>query len=116
MPRYILILRDSGNFPTDLSPQEMQAIIERYMKWGNRLRERGALRLSEKLRDNEGKIMRRNGDKLAVTDGPFMEAREVVGGLYEVEAPDYESVVKECNDHPHLDWGTIEIREVEVLG
>jgi hypothetical protein len=116
MPRYLLLLRDSGQFPTDLSPQEMQAIIGRYMQWGNRLREKGLLKGSDKLRDGEGRIMRRQGDKMTVTDGPFADAKEVVGGFYMIEAANYDEALRHCNDHPHLDWGSIEVREVEPMG
>jgi hypothetical protein len=116
MPRYLLLLRDSGQFPTDLSPQEMQAIIGRYMQWGNRLRDKGLLKGSDKLRDGEGRVMRRNGGNLSVTDGPFAEVREIVGGFYMIEAANYEEALAHCNDHPHLDWGSIEVREVQHMG
>ena len=48
-----------------------------------------------------------------VTDGPYAEAREVIGGLFIVEATNYEEVVELSKDCPHLDFGTIEIREVQ---
>ena len=48
-----------------------------------------------------------------VTDGPYAEAREVIGGLFIVEAQTYEEVVELSKDCPHLDFGTIEIREVQ---
>jgi hypothetical protein len=115
MPRYLLVLRDNGQFPTDLSPQEMQAIIGRYMQWGQRLREQGLLKASDKLKDGEGRIMRRDGGKVAVTDGPFAESREIVGGFYLIEAKNYDDAVGRCQDHPHLEWGSIEVREIQEL-
>ena len=48
-----------------------------------------------------------------VTDGPYAEAREVIGGLFIVEANTYDEVVELSKDCPHLDFGTIEIREVD---
>ena len=48
-----------------------------------------------------------------VTDGPYAEAREVIGGLFILEAGNYDEAVTLCQDCPHLDFGTIEIREVE---
>ena len=48
-----------------------------------------------------------------VTDGPYAEAREVIGGVFIVEAKNYDEVVELSKDCPHLDFGTIEIREVE---
>jgi hypothetical protein len=48
-----------------------------------------------------------------VSDGPFAEANEVMGGLFVIEAATYDEVVELCKDCPHLDFGSIEIREVE---
>jgi hypothetical protein len=48
-----------------------------------------------------------------ITDGPYAEAREVIGGLFILEAADYEEAVALSRDCPHLDFGSIEIREIE---
>jgi hypothetical protein len=48
-----------------------------------------------------------------VTDGPYAEAREVIGGLFIVEAGDYDEVVALSQDCPHLEFGTIEIRQIQ---
>ena len=46
----------------------------------------------------------------------MLEAREVIGGLFVLEATNYDEVVALCRDCPHLDFGTIEIRQVEPTG
>jgi hypothetical protein len=107
MPQYVLLLRDEGAFPQDISPQEIQAIIERYRVWGEKVRRLAG----EKLRDGEGRILRRSG----VTDGPFTESKDVVGGYFIIEASDYEDALRKCRDCPHLDFGSIEIRQIEAL-
>jgi hypothetical protein len=48
-----------------------------------------------------------------VTDGPYAEGREVIGGLFIVDAKSYDEVVALCRDCPHLDFGAIEIREIQ---
>ena len=51
-----------------------------------------------------------------VTDGPYSETKEVVGGYFTIEARDYEAALAECRDCPHLEYGgTIEVREVEPV-
>ena len=51
---------------------------------------------------------------LRVTDGPFAEAKEVIGGYFTIEAADYNEAVEICSDCPHLTYGgRIELREVE---
>jgi hypothetical protein len=113
MPQYMLLLHDSGTFPADMSPEDMQAVIQRYISWRKRVEAGGHKVGGHKLRDGDGRVMRRAGDATKVTDGPYAEAREVIGGLFIIEAQSYDEVVTLSRDCPHLDFGTIEIREIE---
>lgn len=113
MPQFVLLLRDApGSFPADASPEEMQSIIGRYREWSQRVRTAPG---SQKLRDREGRVVRRDGTSLAVTDGPYAESREVLGGFFVVEADDYDQAQQLVADCPHLDYGSIEIRQIEVM-
>jgi len=113
MPRFVLLLHDSGKFATDLSPDQIQAIIQRYVAWRQKIQQNGRQVSGHKLTEGQGRVMRGAGGTPKVTDGPYAEAREVIGGLFVVEAKSYEEVVELCRDCPHLDFGSIEIREVE---
>jgi hypothetical protein len=113
MPNYVLLLHDAGSFPSDISPQEIQAIIQRYVTWRQKVQQGGRAVIGHKLRDGEGRVMRGKAGAPTVKDGPYAEAREVIGGLFVVEAKTYDEVVALCQDCPHLDFGAIEIREVE---
>lgn len=115
MSQFTLLLRDSGEMFGKLGPAEIQAVIARYSAWVDGLRKIGKLSASHKLRDLEGKVVRRAGSKVMVTDGPFTEGKEVIGGLFVIEAADYAAALKAVDDCPHLDFGSIEVREVEVL-
>ncbi|MGH9457050.1 MAG: YciI family protein [Thermoanaerobaculia bacterium] len=115
MAKYMLLLRDNGTFDSGISPEEIQAIIQRYGDWRDALRKRGKLAASNKLSDGEGKLVRRNGSSLAVTDGPFAEAKEVIGGYFLLEADSYDEALALSRDCPHLDFGSIEIRRVDEL-
>lgn len=112
MPNYILLLHDSGTLPPDMSAEDIQHVIERYVAWRRRVEQGGRKVEGHKLVDRQGRVLRGPGSP-TVTDGPYAEAREVIGGLFIVEANDYDEVVALCADHPHLDFGTIEIREIE---
>ena len=113
MPQYLLLLHDSGNFPPDISPEEIQAIIQRYVTWRKKVASNGHPVNGYKLKDGEGRLLRGKVGAPVVTDGPYAEANEVIGGLFIVEARDYNEAQKLASDCPHLDFGTIEIREVE---
>ena len=58
MAKFVLMLRDQGTFGADMSPADIQAVIEKYIAWGEGLRQRGQLHLGEKLRDGEGRVLR----------------------------------------------------------
>ena len=116
MPRYMLLLHDDQSAFTSLSPQQMQTIIEKYIAWGGRLRERGVLGESNKLADEPGRVVRSNNGTMRVTDGPYSETKEVLGGYYIVRADDYDAAVALTRDCPHLEYGgTIEVRQIEEM-
>ena len=49
---------------------------------------------------------------MTVTDGPFTEGKEVMGGYFAIQAASFEDAIRLCDNHPHLDFGSIEIREM----
>ena len=108
MPQFVLMLRDNGTFPGDISPEEIQQIIQRYTLWKEKVNGQG-----QKLYDGEGRVAVRKDGKIAVTDGPYVESKEVLGGYFLIEADDYDAVTKMLDDCPHLDFGSIEIRRIE---
>lgn len=108
MPQFVLMLRDNGSFPETISPEEIQQVLERYGAWSARLGAKG-----QKLRDGEGRVMVRKDGGVTVTDGPYAEAREIIGGYFLIDAEDYDAAAKLAEDCPHLDFGSIEIRQIE---
>ena len=108
MPQFIVMLRDAGSWPGEFSPDEMQAIIQKYGAWVRGIGGKG-----HKLRDGEGRIVVRKDSGISVTDGPYAEAKEVLGGYLVVDADSYDDVIRSCENSPHLDYGSIEIRQIE---
>lgn len=88
-------------------------MFQRYRKWREGLIAKGICDGGNKLRDASGRVMRQSTGKLVITDGPYAETREVLGGYFMIRADDYDQAVEISKDCPHLDFGTIEIREVE---
>ena len=109
MAQFILMLRGQGMVREGMSPEEMQQITGRYRDWMAKVSATG-----QKLRDGEGRVIRRNGST-TVTDGPFVEAKEILGGYLAIEAGSYDEAVRICADCPHLDFGSIEVREVQQV-
>ena len=109
--KFMLLLR--GGIPNrDLSPEQLQAQIEKYISWIDSLRKKGHFLAGEPL-DEEGKILSgRNAQ--TITDGPFTESKEAVGGYFIISAKDLDAAVEISKDCPILkNGGTIEVRPIQ---
>jgi hypothetical protein len=116
MAKYMLLLYDCPASWKDISPDEMQKAIQKYIAWGERLHNQGVFEASHKLAADVGKVIRGHGKQLRVIDGPYSETKEILGGYFLIDAPNYNDAVKQCNDCPHLEYGgTIEVREVDTM-
>ena len=116
MAEFMLLLYDDPAGWRDHSPQDMQKAIEKYIAWGNKARENGFYKASHKLVNDAGRVMRGKGGRPRVSDGPYSETKEVLGGYYLIEAASYEQAVERSRDHPHLEFGgTIEVRVVDTV-
>lgn len=114
MESYLLLLHGRDNYER-LSPEQMQAIIDRYRAWGQKLRDAGRMLGSNKLEDKSGRVLRADSGQLHITDGPYAESKDVLGGYFMVSAETYEDAVELCRDCPHLDFGVIEVRQVQKM-
>ena len=83
------------------------------LRWGDGLRARGVLRASESLRpDTEGIRITLDGPKRLVTEGPFAESKEIVGGFFLLDVDSKEQAVAIAHECPATGWATVEVREI----
>ena len=116
MPKYMLLLHDRTDGFAAMSPEQMQQVIQKYMAWGDKLRASGTITDGQKLTDEPGRVIRTNGGQVRVTDGPYSETKEVLGGYYTVQATTYEEAIEIARSCPHVEYGgTIEVRQVHDL-
>jgi hypothetical protein len=108
MAQFMLLLYHDPAGWAQLSPEEMQKALEKYMAWVNK----PFTVNSKRLAPEPGKVLRPGAGKPRIADGPYSETKEVLGGYYTIEAADYDEAVKLALDHPHLGYGgTIEVRK-----
>jgi len=116
MAQYMLLLYDNPANWAKLGPEDIQKAIMKYHSWGQKLREKKLLLASHKLADEPGKVLRGSGGQVRVSDGPYSETKEWLGGYYLVDAPNYAAAVEASRDCPHLEYGgTIEVCEVDAM-
>jgi hypothetical protein len=88
--------------------------MERWVAWMNDLRAKGHFKAGEPLEDKGGKVVR--GKNKVVTDGPFAEAKDLVGGFLIVSARDLDHATelsKGCPIFAHD--GVVEVRTIKVM-
>ena len=108
MKKYLYVFRGTDQTFGHQSPEEMQAHMQRWGEWMQKVQAEGF-----PLQD-AGKVVGKDGR--VVTDGPFAEGKELVGGFYIVTAKDYDAAVEIAQDFPDYDLGSVvEIREVMVF-
>lgn len=114
MAEYMMLLHESTTDFADLSAEDIQQIIGEYVAWRNAVADAGKMAGGQKLKDDGGKNLSMQNGSLRVTDGPFAEAKEVIGGYFSILADNYEEAVQTAQTCPHLKYGgRIELREVE---
>jgi hypothetical protein len=118
MAQYILFLHQTPSAFADMDPEKLRTMTQRYMAWSDGLRARGCLVGGEKLTNDGGRHVRLAGDKPIASDGPYAEAKDVIGGFFTIEAASLAAAEAMVRDCPHLsvapgNW--IEIRPVETF-
>ncbi len=84
--------------------------------WVDEMTERGVSIAGERLRPVEdATTVRVRGDKLLVTDGPYIEAKEWIAGFDILECRDLDEAIEVASKHPMARFGTIELRPVWPL-
>ena len=106
--------------PADLKPEDVpEKLMDAMGPWMDKSLKSGALVSTGGLKGaEEGRRLKGHTGKVATTDGPFAEAKEVVGGYAVLEAPDLEAATKLAAEflQLHIDSGlndiTLEVREI----
>jgi len=114
MKQYLFLFRGGDAANAQQSPDEMQNHMQKWMQWMGGLNEKGSLLGAQPL-EQSGKQV--TGNAKVVTDGPFMEGKEMVGGYLLCKAADYNEAVEISKGCPILELadGRVEVREVREM-
>jgi hypothetical protein len=109
MEKFMLIFH--GGLSPSSSPETMQSNMEQWMAWIEKLQKANKYVSGEPLLPGGKLISGPNGKN--VTDGPYTEGKEIVGGYFIIEAKDYQEAIALCKDYPDYDLGgKIQVRQV----
>lgn len=107
--QYALLIYGDEKVWESRDDQERQANHERHARFMAMLRERGALVGGEELAAASTATTVRNGGQVGVTDGPYAETAEQLGGFYLIEAPDLDAALAFARQLPEP---IVEVRPV----
>jgi hypothetical protein len=112
MEKFMYLFRN-GASAQQMSPENMQAHMQKWMGWMKSLGEKGILVGGEPLQQTGKQV---NGTKKVVTDGPFVDAKEVIGGYLIVNAKNIDDAVEISKGCPIFDVdGKLEVRPVQKM-
>ena len=109
MSNFMFVFR-GGETPT--SPEAMQAQMQKWMTWIQRLRDQGKYIAGDPLQAG-GKVLTSRKTR---TDGPFAEGKEIVGGYFLIRAETLDEAAEMAKDCPIFDsGGSVEVRAIQVI-
>jgi hypothetical protein len=113
MPQYMLLIYgDPSKGPQQGTP-EFDAQMGQWFTYTESLREAGVYVAGEALQPptTATTVAVRDGDRV-VTDGPFADTKEWLGGYYVLDAPDLDAALDHAARMPNIDYGSVEVRPI----
>jgi hypothetical protein len=108
--RFLFLIHGDREAEAALSPDERRAIVGEHIAYASMLRERGVHVLGEAL-SGEAAVVR-PGEKPFVTDGPFAETKEGVGGFYVVDCASREEAIELAAGVPQSPGVAVEVLSI----
>ena len=106
---YMLLFR-GNDWTKSLSPEEKQKVTDQWMAWFRRLTDQGKATAGNPL-EPEGKIV--SGKNRVVSDGPFAESKEAIGGYFLLDVASFDDALAIARECPGLPYGVqVEVRPV----
>ena len=112
MAQFLLLLRHPQLNSSDFSPAVFEEVVAHMQAWREQLCSSTTVRSIGRLKSGEGKVVR-TADGL-VTDGPYSETKEILGGFFLIEVETEAAAVEIAQGCPILSFGgSVEVRPLE---
>lgn len=110
MKDFLLLFRQPGDDYSNVSPSEMQTLLQKWQDWIGGIAAQDRLSAPGARLALEGKVLKAGG---VITDGPFVEIRERLGGFIMIKAESLEEATTLAHGCPAVDaGGSVEIRPI----
>ena len=114
--KYLLLCCHEEKKWDSMSKSECEAVMEETMSYCQVLKRSGHLLGAEQLEPIQTAMsVRVRTGKLSVTDGPFAETKEQLGGFFLISARDLNEAIQVASKFPSVRFGTMEVRPVREI-
>jgi hypothetical protein len=114
--KFMLLIYNDNTLLDALPPGQPDEMMRTCLAHADELRQDGHLLESQMLEDAPtAKSVRIRGGRMTATDGPFAEAKEVLGGFNLIEARDMDEAVRIAAEFPWAHTGCVEVRPVREI-
>ncbi len=115
--QYMLLIYGDEKLWTNQSPADLQKSYQEYIDYSEALAQSGAMVGGSELKPiSTATTVRIASGKTTVTDGPFAETKEQLGGYYLIEAATLDEAIKWAERCPGAKWGSVEVRPLAPNG
>ncbi|HVE49282.1 MAG TPA: YciI family protein [Casimicrobiaceae bacterium] len=110
---YALLITEPPGQRQSRSESEGHAVYDRMLHYADDLKSRGVLRLAQSLKtDTTGVRVKVRDGRRTLLDGPFSEAKEMIGGFFIVDCESRDEAIAIASAMPAAEWATVEVREL----
>ena len=115
--KYLLLIYGDDTEPMDPAAAETQDVLEAYQGFNDEINNRGIHLGSNALQPiSTATTVKVRNDEILITDGPFAETKEVLGGYYLVDCADLDEALEIAAKIPGAKSGSIEVHPIWELG
>lgn len=112
--KYLCLAYEEEKKLNDLSSGEWDALRRETLAYVDELIKQGRLLAAEALQSaRTATTVRVRDGKISLTDGPFAESKEQLGGFFLIDAPDLNEAIRVASNWPSARLGSIEVRPIE---
>jgi hypothetical protein len=110
---YALLIVEPTGQRQSRTEAEGRALYDRMVRFSEDLKSRGLLTMTQSLKtDTHGARVRVQGKQATIVDGPFAEAKEMIGGFFILTCESRAQAIALAEECPAATWATVEVREL----
>jgi hypothetical protein len=111
--RYLLLIYDDPQVWAQMAPEETAGVMKEYFEYSEWLEGKGWFHGGDALQPTQTAttVRVREGERV-LTDGPFAETKEQLGGYYQIDVPGLDEALEAAERIPSARFGSIEIRPI----